>query len=70
MTLARFIVQGEERDSREVSDEWLHRASTNQENILLKDGNTYRIVAIDYVGTGAERHARVELVAPRFARGS
>ena len=67
--LACFVVQGEERETRDVSEEWLSQACANHENILLKDGNTYCVSNVTYAATGPERQARVELVAPQFARG-
>ena len=70
MVVARFIVGGEERESREVDEQWLIEASANHDNILLQDGNTYRVSKVSFVQTGPDRHARVELVAPQFARGA
>jgi hypothetical protein len=68
--LAHFIVDGQERERRDVSEQWLANACANRENILLTDGNTYRISNVSYGGSGSDKHARVELVAPQFARGS
>ncbi len=68
--LAHFIVDGEERETREVSEQWLAETSANRDNVLLKDGNTYRISNVTYAGTGTAKVARVELIAPQFARGS
>jgi hypothetical protein len=68
--LARFLVDGEERETRDVSEAWLDDASTTHENVLLRDGNTYCVANVTYVGSGPGKHARVELHAPQFARGS
>ena len=68
--LAHFLFQGEEREAREVEEQWLRDAFANHDNILLTDGNTYRITGVSYDGQGTERHARVQLAAPQFARGS
>jgi hypothetical protein len=70
MVTARFIVQGKEHESRDVDEQWLENACANQDNVLLRDGNTYRIRQVTYVGAGLERYACVELVAPQFARAS
>ena len=70
MTTARFLVQGKERETREVDEQWLENTAANQDNVLLNDGNPYRIRSVTYIGAGATRHAEVELVAPEFARGS
>lgn len=68
--LARFLVRNEERETRDVSEQWLNDACANHENVLLKDGNTYCVSKVTYVGSGPDRHAHVELQAPQFARGS
>jgi hypothetical protein len=68
--LARFYVHDEERESRDVTEQWLTTASANHDNVLLKDGNTYCVCKVTVSGNGAERHARVDLEAPQFARGS
>jgi hypothetical protein len=70
MVTARFVVQGKEQETREVEEQWLEQAFANQDNVLLSDGNTYRIKQVAYVGAGAARYAHVELVAPQFARAS
>ena len=67
MITAHFMVEGEEREVREVEPAWLETAHASQENVLLTDGNTYRVRSIE---TRDDGHARVELEAPRFARGS
>jgi hypothetical protein len=67
MISAHFIVNGEEREARGVTEEWLERAAATHENVLLHDGNTYIVKSVD---RGADGHARVELVPPQFARGS
>jgi hypothetical protein len=59
--LARFIVNGEERETREVEQKWLLDAWADQGNVLLKDGNPYRIQDVHFDENGAS----VELVAPR-----
>ena len=66
MIIAHFIVKGEERELRQVTEQWLHEACANHENVLLSDGNPYEIVDMHYTESG---HARVDLMAPRFARG-
>ena len=66
MVVAHFIVNGEERETREVPETWLQEAWANRENVLLHDGNPYQIQDVHYT---AEGHARVDVVAPRFARG-
>ena len=66
MIVVHFIVNGEEREKREVPEEWLRRAWENRENVLLTDGNTYTVTDVHYT---AEGHAMVHAVAPRFARG-
>src|SRR5689334_7685610 len=68
--LARFFVGNEERETRDVSEQWLNDASANHDNILLKDGNTYCVSRVSYLTDGGERHARVDVEAPQFARGS
>ena len=67
MIIAHFIVNGSERESREVSESWLAQVSANQENVLLADGNIYQVTGVQHTQEG---HARIELVAPQFARGS
>ncbi len=70
VVMARFFVEGEERETREVREDWLHQARANHENVLLQDGNVYQIIDMHYDDTaGPQRSARVDLVAPRFARG-
>ena len=69
MIVARFIVQGEERETREVDEQWLRDAWANRDNVLLSDGNPYRIVNVEYLDL-PHKHARVEVAAPEFARGS
>jgi hypothetical protein len=66
MIVAHFIVNGFERESREVSETWLDEAWANHENVLLADGNVYQITDVQH---SAEGHARVDLAAPQFARG-
>ena len=63
---AHFFVNGEEFEVREVEDKWLLDAWASHENVLLKDGNPYQIVNVDFAG---KPHARVEVVAPRVAPG-
>ena len=65
MITAHFIVDGEERETREVSEDWLRRAATEHENVLLHDGNNYLVKSVAVSG----HQARVELVPPQFARG-
>ncbi len=67
MIVAHFIVADEEREVREVSEKWLREAQANQDNVLLEDGNPYRIQAVQMSGE-TPNHARVELVAPQFTR--
>jgi hypothetical protein len=62
---AHFFIKGEERETREVTEEWLTRAQSTHENVLL-DGNNYLVQQISVEGS----HAKVELVAPQFSRGS
>lgn len=69
MVVADFIVNGERRETREVAEQWLERASKNHENVLLADGNVYEIVNVQCSERDGRRHARVELMPPRFARG-
>jgi hypothetical protein len=69
MVIAHFVVNGDERESREVPEQWLREAHANHENVLLGDGNPYEIVNVEYHGEAGRTHARVELAAPRFARG-
>jgi hypothetical protein len=64
---AHFIIHGEEREARVVPEKWLHQAWANRDNVLLRDGNTYRIVDVQHTEAG---HARVTVEAPTFARGS
>jgi hypothetical protein len=61
--IAHFIINGEERETRDVPDKWLVEAWDNQENVLLRDGLTYRIVDVQYTDDGA----RVHIVAPHVA---
>lgn len=53
---------------REVAEDWLERAAATHENVLLGDGNPYKVVGVVY----DEQHgtARVDLAAPQFTRGS
>ena len=69
MVIAHFILNDELRETREVSRQWLQEARANRENVLLSDGNTYEIVEVRYSQEGPRTHARVAIVAPRFARG-
>ena len=66
MVKAEFFVNGEHRETREVEREWLERARSTQENVLLPDGNPYIVADVQFgaAGTGA----RVELVPPQFQR--
>ena len=66
MITAHFVVSGEEREIREVAEDWLERVRANSENVLLRDGNNYLVRAVSVDGG----HARVELVPPEFSRGS
>jgi hypothetical protein len=67
MITAHFTVDGEEREVREVTEEWIARAAGTHENVLLHDGNTYIVKS---VSIGTDGHANVEVVPPQFARGS
>ena len=67
--VARFMMGDDARETREVDDEWLRKAWSQHENILLTDGNTYRIQNVRYVEEGGSTCAYVELAAPPFARG-
>jgi hypothetical protein len=64
---AHFIIHSEERETRVVPEKWLDQAWANRENVLLRDGNTYRIVDVQHTDDG---QARVIVEAPTFARGS
>jgi hypothetical protein len=68
--IAHFMSNGEEREEREVTQEWLRRAFETGENVLLADGNPYRIVSVELTREGARTHARVEVDAPQFTRAS
>lgn len=68
--LARFIVNGEELETREVPEEWLRKAAANRENVLLRDGNTYWIRGVEYLKDSTRPSARVDLAPPEFARAS
>ena len=67
MINAHFNVDGEEREVREVTEEWIARAAGIHENVLLHDGNTYIVKSVNL---GTDGHAQVELVPPQVARGS
>ena len=68
MVKAAFVVDGKEREVREVAEEWLEQAQATHENVLLADGNPYCVVRVEYEeGRGT---ARVELAAPQFTRAS
>jgi hypothetical protein len=69
VVVAHFMLNEELRETREVPEPWLREACANRENVLLSDGNTYRIVDVRYTEEGGRSHARVAVVAPRFARG-
>ena len=69
MVIAHFLVNGEERETREVPEQWLRDARANHENVLLSDGNPYEVLNVEYREHEGRMHARVEVVAPRFARG-
>jgi hypothetical protein len=58
MTVAHFIEWTRAGDTG-VPDKWLHEASPNHENVLLRDGNTYEIVDLHYTEAG---HVRVDVV--------
>ena len=64
MVTAVFFVNGEERERREVGDDWLDRAQLSHENVLLADGNPYCVVRVERQGP----MARVELAPPEFQR--
>ena len=66
MVTAVFFVNGEERETREVAEDWLQRAHATHENVLLADGNPYCVVRVQY--DAARSAARVELAPPEFAR--
>ncbi len=66
MITVHFLVKGDEREVREVEEDWLRRAGENHDNVLLSDGNNYLVESVSIEGA----HARVELVAPEFARGT
>ena len=66
MISAAFIVAGQERETRQVSEEWLERARESHENVLLADGNPYCVVKVEY--DPGRQHARVELAPPEFTR--
>ena len=68
--VARFTIGGEDRETREVDDAWLQDAWDRHDNVLLRDGNTYRISDVRFSDDGGSRCAHVELAAPTFARGS
>ena len=68
--IAHFIVHGEEREQREVAEEWLRRAAETHENVLLSDGNPYRVERVELSRDGSQTHARVEVSAPQFTRAS
>jgi hypothetical protein len=68
MMKAVFLVNGEARETREVEDDWLERAEKTQENVLLSDGNPYRVVRVEY--DAFQGVARVELEPPQFQRAS
>ena len=65
MIRAKFIVNGEERETREVERKWLQDVWTEHDNVLLNDGNPYQIVDITFTDTDA----LVQLEAPRVAPG-
>lgn len=65
MITAHLIVGGEERDVREVEEGWLDRAQSTHENVII-DGINYLVKSVTRDGA----HARIELVAPQFSRGS
>ena len=67
MITAHFMVDGAERETREVEEEWLRKASQTRENVLLRDGNTYWVKDVEYLDGG---QARVHVVPPQFARAS
>ena len=67
MIKAEFFVDGEYRESREVTRDWLERAHATHENILLTDGNPYHVSDVELDASGTK--ARVALVPPRFTRG-
>ena len=70
MVTARFVVQDKEQETRQVEERWLEEALANHDNVLLTDGNTYRIKQVRYVVSDTGRYARVELIAPQFSRAS
>lgn len=65
MLTAHFYMDTEELETREVERKWLDEAWAKQENVLLSNGNPYRIVDVKYEGSGAV----VTVAAPQFARG-
>ena len=66
MLRAEFFVNGEHRETREVEREWLERARSTRENVLLADGNPYEVADVQFAAEGDS--ARVELVPPQFQR--
>jgi hypothetical protein len=68
MIKAVFLVNGQQRETREVTEEWLERAEASHENVLLSDGNPYCVVRVEFDSVYGV--ARVELAPPEFARAS
>jgi hypothetical protein len=66
MVTAHFYLAADELETRDVEREWLDRAWEGRENVLLSNGNPYRIVKVEYEGLAA----RVTVEAPQFTRGS
>lgn len=66
MVTAHFYLEADELETREVEQKWLDDAWARRENVLLSNGNPYRIVNVEYDG----QRARVTVEAPQFTRGS
>ena len=66
MIKAEFFVNGEHRETREVERDWLERARSTRENVLLADGNPYHVTDVKFDASGSS--ARVELAPPQFTR--
>jgi hypothetical protein len=68
MVKALFLVNGELRETREVEEDWIARAETSHESVLLADGNPYHVLRVEH--DSFHGVARIELAPPEFARAS
>ena len=60
MIVAHLIVDGEEKEQREVPDEWLHMAAAAHWPVLI-NGVRYTMLKVEHCVIGGAPHALVDL---------